>query len=98
MSSIIAYFSQKVYDNFMGLFVTDSGKRSELQERLTAELREKAARQSDLVAAEAPETPDGVEDSEYIKGYKKTTGLAWAWVAILVGVVVAVIVAIIMLT
>lgn len=74
---------------FMALFVTNPAKRSELQEKLAAELREKAAR---TTATEADQ-PDGVEDSNYVKGYKKSSSLFWAWVVILVVAVVVAIVA-----
>lgn len=72
----------------MALFMTDPGKKSELQERLAAELREKAARTSQAEA----DQPDGVEDSAYVKNYKQTTSLAWLWAVIaviIVGVIVA---------
>lgn len=58
----------------MALFVKQTETRSELQQRIAAELQEKAkqkARQDDL--------PDGVTDSNYIKNTKQTTSLAWVW-------------------
>lgn len=62
----------------MALFIKQEDQRSELQNKLAMELQEKArakSKQSDL--------PDGVDDSQYIKGTKKTTSLAWAWIIIL---------------
>lgn len=67
----------------MALFIKQDEKRTELQNKLAAELQEKArakAKQQDL--------PDGVDDSQYIKGTKKTTSLAWVWILILFSVVV----------
>lgn len=56
--------------------------RSELQQRLDAELREKAKAKR---AGDA-DLPDGVDDSAYIQGTKVTTSLDWAWLVI--GIVV----------
>ncbi len=63
----------------MGLFVNQQDRRSELQERIVAELREKAKSSSlrdDAVL-------DGVEDIKYLEGTKQTTTLAWAWILII---------------
>lgn len=71
----------------MGLFVNQQNKRSDLQERIAADLKEKAARAKMLEDGEV----DGVDDSRYIEGTKKTTTLAWAWMLIVlmaVGVVI----------
>lgn len=67
---------------FMGMFIRQDDKRSQLQERIAAELQEKA-RQRALDA----ERPDGVDDSAYVKGTKSTTSLAWVWVLIAVATV-----------
>lgn len=70
----------------MSLYVKQTDTRSALQEKLAAELQEKARKK-----AKEAELPDGVEDSAYIEGTKKTTSLAWAWVVIgiaIVGVVI----------
>jgi len=58
----------------MGLYVKQSDTRSQLQEKLAAELQAKAR-----AKAKEAELPDGVDDSAYIEGTKKTTTLAWAW-------------------
>jgi hypothetical protein len=60
----------------MGIFVTDQGKRSELQERLAAELRAKIANQDDSGKTgksdlRLPDSPDGVDDSAYVKDFEK---------------------------
>ncbi len=62
----------------MALFVNQNSNRSKLQERLAAELAEKAKKQSQLENT----PPDGVDDSQYIEGTKTTTSLAWVWVLI----------------
>ena len=63
----------------MGLFIQKDDNRSELQQRIAAELQAKAKRRT-----ENEDTPvDGVEDSEYLKGTKRTTSLAWVWVLII---------------
>lgn len=61
----------------MSLIVNRNEQRSKLQESIAAELQERAREK-----AAASELPDGVEDSQFIKGTKQTTSLAWAWVLI----------------
>lgn len=68
----------------MGLFVNQNSNRSKLQERLAAELAEKAKKKAELENT----PPDGVDDSRYIEGTKKTTSLAGVWIAIVVITVV----------
>ena len=54
-------------------------QRSELQERIAAELREKALK-SNL----RDETSlKSVEDFAYMNGTKQTTTLSWAWIVII---------------
>lgn len=62
----------------MALFIRQNENRSKLQERLAAELQEKAKAR----AAES-NNPDGVEDSQYLKNTKSTTSLAWVWLLII---------------
>ena len=70
----------------MGLFVNQQDQRSELQERIAAELREKAKASS----LQEKATIDGVDDIRYLEGTKQTTTLAWAW--ILIAIMAAVVV------
>ena len=65
----------------MALFVNQKDERTELQKRIAAELAEKAKKKS--LEADA-ERPDGVADSAYLEGTKRTTSLAWAWILIIV--------------
>lgn len=70
----------------MALFIRQNDNRSQLQERLAAELQEKAKQK-----AAHTDLPDGVTDSEYMKDTKQTTNLTWLWIIIAiiaVGVVV----------
>ena len=64
----------------MGLFVRQNEERSELQQRLAAELQEKAKKR----AQNDGDRPDGIEDSNYLKDTKATTSLAGVWIAIVV--------------
>ena len=57
----------------MGILVQDNGQRSELQDKITADLREKVQRTS------YQEDADLVEDSEYTKQLKKTGRFSWIW-------------------
>ncbi len=70
----------------MALIVNRNEQRSKLQESIAAELQERAREK-----AAASELPDGVEDSQFIKGTKQTTSLAWAWVLIAIVAVAIVI-------
>jgi hypothetical protein len=78
----------------MGILVNDQGQRSQLQERLAAELREKLARagsdEGDKVAEHLQKTPDMVNESEYVRDFqKKAAGENGRVVAIIiVGVII----------
>jgi hypothetical protein len=61
----------------MALFIRQEEQRSELQNRLATELQDKARQRAKMA-----DRPDGVEDSEYIKGTEKTSSLAWVWIII----------------
>ncbi|MEO6109843.1 MAG: hypothetical protein ABIP50_02440 [Candidatus Saccharimonadales bacterium] len=74
----------------MSLFIRQDENRSELQNRIATELQERARNK-----AREDELPDGVEDSQFIKGTTQTTKLGWVWVVaglIVVGLVVAIII------
>jgi len=62
----------------MALFIRQNEDRSKLQERLAAELREKAKARSQVDTT----PPDGVTDMSYLKDTKTTTSLAWIWIVI----------------
>ena len=68
----------------MALFVRQDSTRTKLQERLAAELNERAKQKSEL---ENREHPDGVNDSQYIQNTKQTTSLAWVWLLIAIATV-----------
>jgi hypothetical protein len=68
----------------MGLYVNQKNSRTELQERLAAELREKAKKRAEN---DDLERPDGVTDSEYLRQTKQTTSLAWAWILIAIAAI-----------
>lgn len=68
----------------MALFVKQNQERTELQQRLAAELQEKARKKS-----MESDQPDGVTDSAYLKDTKQTTSLAWVWVVIILFAVAA---------
>lgn len=72
----------------MGLYIRQDDRRSELQERVAAELQEKARKR----AQQDNERPDGVSDSQYIKGTTGTTRYAWVWIVIIAAIVIGVVV------
>ena len=69
----------------MGRYLEQTEARSELQQRIAAELKAKAAaraKQEEGGDSGYFEAPDGVEDAAYMKGTKKTTTLAPVWAVI----------------
>ena len=69
----------------MGLYIRQDDKRSELQERLAAELQEKAKKRAEL---ENQPRPDGVKDSTYMRDFTGSSRLLWVWLVIAVIVIV----------
>ncbi len=67
----------------MALHVNQNQNRTELQERIAAELQEKARKK-----AEPADLPDGIEDSRYIEGTKQTTSLALVWLIVGIAAIV----------
>lgn len=61
----------------MGYIFDQKDTRSEVQQRVAAELAERAKKK-----AEMSDLPDGVDDSAYLKGTKTTTSLMGVWVGI----------------
>ncbi|MBQ9684706.1 hypothetical protein IJV57_04525 [Candidatus Saccharibacteria bacterium] len=57
----------------MGIMVEGNEEQSKLQERISADLRERSRRNS------RDEDVDLVEDSEYLRGTKKTGRFSWFW-------------------
>ncbi len=57
----------------MGILVEKDEERSELGRRISADLRERAAKSSQR------EDVDLVEQSEYLKNMQKTNHFSWFW-------------------
>ena len=72
----------------MGLYLRQENTRTKLQERVAAELAEKARARA---TESKGDLPDGVEDSNYLRNTKQTTSLAWAWLLIAIVFVVIVV-------
>lgn len=66
----------------MGRYMKQEQTRSELQQRLAADLRAKAAARHNNEG----ETVD-IEDSRYMEGSKATTKLAWLWAIIVIAAI-----------
>ena len=62
----------------MGIVVTKKDDKSELNQRITADLRARAMATSDASA------PDLVEDSDYAGELKKTSRFGWVWIVLIV--------------
>lgn len=65
----------------MSLFINQENTRTKLQQKIAADLAEKAKKKA---SESTGDLPDGVEDSSYLKNTKQTTSLAWIWVVIIV--------------
>lgn len=64
----------------MGRYIEQNESKSDLQQRIAADLRAKASATSNQEGEEIHvDAPDGVEDQEYLRGTKQTTGLAAVW-------------------
>lgn len=61
----------------MALYLKQNDTRSELQKRVAAGLQEKAKQ-----TALQQDIPDGVDDSQFIKGTTETGRYAWVWIAV----------------
>lgn len=67
----------------MGIMMSkDMERNSELNERISADLRARAQSSRDDV--------DGVEDSAYVKDTKKTSKFTWVWIVLIVLAVIAI--------
>ncbi|MBQ9019973.1 hypothetical protein IJ096_01475 [Candidatus Saccharibacteria bacterium] len=62
----------------MGIVVTKKDDNSKLNQRITADLRSRAAATTDI------DSPDLVEDSDYSATLKKTSRFGWVWIVLIV--------------
>ena len=67
----------------MALFVNQENTRTKLQQKVAADLAEKAKKKA---SDEKGDRPDGVNDSAYLKNTKSTTSLAGVWIVIVIAV------------
>lgn len=71
----------------MGIILEKTSGQSELQERIAAELKAKAAarsKQEGQPAGGYHDAPDGVKDAAFMKGTKETTSLAPVWFGVFI--------------
>lgn len=74
----------------MGVIVNKNNQQdNELSRRISADLREKALKNSGVVGDE--ETPDFAEDAEYMKDLKKTSKFGWVWAVLIVLAILSII-------
>ena len=66
----------------MGIIVNkENNKNDDLSRRIDADLRAKLSGNTNVVEGE---TPDLVDDSDYIEDYKKTGKFGWVWIVLIV--------------
>lgn len=68
----------------MGMYLKQQENRSELQQRIAAELKTKAEQKAKIEGKPL----DQIEDSTYVEGYKRTTTLAPVWLIIFFAAIV----------
>lgn len=69
----------------MGIMMSkDTDRNSELNERISADLRARAQ-------SSRRDDPDGVDDAEYIKDTKKTGKFTWVWIILIVLAIISLI-------
>lgn len=66
----------------MSLYLRQQDTRSDLQEKLSKDLQERAKQK-----AKTFDQPDGVTDSRYVENTKQTSSLAWVWAVIFVAAI-----------
>ena len=64
----------------MGILVEDNKERSKLQDRIAADLRERAERTTEIEEDDV----DLAEDSRYVEGTHKTSRFSWFWFILVV--------------
>ena len=73
----------------MALYVEQENNKTKLQERIAADLREKAVKNS-LAGGDKPEAAGfSPEDSKYLENTKETTSLALVWLLLGVAFLIA---------
>lgn len=71
----------------MGIIVSKNNEEnSKLNERITADLRERAQKTT------LGEDPDLVEDSDYAKDLKKTGKYTWVWIVLVILAIISLVV------
>ena len=66
----------------MGVIVNkENSKNDELSRRIDADLRLKMTEGTGVINGE---TPDLVDDSEYVKDFKKSGKFSWVWIVLIV--------------
>ena len=71
----------------MGIIVSkNNDENSRLNQRITADLRERANKTT------LGEDPDLVEDSDYTKDLKKTGKYTWVWIVLIILAIIALVV------
>ena len=64
----------------MGVIVNKENKNDELSRRINADLRTKMTGTGVVDG----ETPDLVDESEYVKDYSKTSKFGWVWIVLII--------------
>ena len=72
----------------MGIIVNKENQNDELSRRINADLRTKMTEGTGVVDGD---TPDLVDDSEYVKNYKKTNKFGWVWVVLILLAIISLI-------
>lgn len=64
----------------MGVIVSKENKNDELSRRINADLRTKMVGTGVIDG----DTPDLVDESDYVKDFKKTSKFGWVWIVLII--------------
>lgn len=74
----------------MGVIVSKDQDRTKLQERISADLRNRTQKSRD--DDDADKNLDFTEDSEYMKDTKKTGRFSWIWIVLIILAIISLII------
>jgi len=64
----------------MGIIVNKENQNDELSRRISADLRTKMTEGVGVIDGDEP---DLIDDSEYVKNFKKTSKFGWIWIVLI---------------
>ncbi|MBR3228679.1 hypothetical protein IKF67_00345 [Candidatus Saccharibacteria bacterium] len=72
----------------MGIIVNKETQKDELSRRISADLRTKMTEGVGVIDGD---TPDLIDDSEYIQDFQKTSKYGWVWIVLIILAIISLI-------